>query len=92
MKLTIKYNTQDNTTKSKNIFGNDEVIKLKSELETNQIFSVTTKVEYVKALSSALISDNITIYLDFNKNIVFSVDVDDRAFNILIYTSIIRCD
>lgn len=92
MKLTIKYNTQDNTTKSKNIFGNDDVIKLKSNLDQNQIFSVTTKVEYVKALSSALISDNITTFLDFNKNIVFSVDVDDKAFNILIYTSIIRCD
>lgn len=92
MRLTMKYNTPDNTTKSKNIFGNDEIIKLKSELEQNQIFSVTTKIEYVKSLSSALISDNITIYLDFNKNIIFSVDVDDKAFNVLIYTSIIRCE
>lgn len=89
-KLTIEYSSSDNTIKSKNLFENDDNIKLRSNLIENQIFSVSTKIEYIKPISSALISDNIVTYLDPNKNIVFNIQIDNSVFDLLIYTHIIR--
>jgi len=89
IELQFPYDTDGRVIKVTNIFNNAEKIKLESSIEENDIFSVSTYIDYVKALSNSLISDSIKIYVDKENDMVFKVFVDNTTFELTIYTKII---
>lgn len=87
--LQFSYETDGRTIKAMNIFNDSKKIKLISKINENEVFSVSTYVSYIKSLSKSLISKNIKIYLDRNKDMVFKLLTDDMTFDLTVYTEII---
>jgi len=87
--LQFPYDTDGRTIKVNHIFNNAEKIKLESTIGENDIFSVSTYIDYVIKLSNSLISENIKIYVDKEDDMVFKVFVDNTTFELTIYTKII---
>ncbi len=85
--LQFTYKNINNTIKGYNICKDNDKIKLETTL-TNEIFSVSVRIDYIKALSNAALSENINIYADSEKDLVFNLLIDGRAFEIVIYTTI----
>jgi hypothetical protein len=90
IELQFPYDTDGRTIKVNNIFNNAEKIKLESTIAENDIFSVSTYIDYIKALSNSLISDNVKIFVDREKDMVFKLFVDNTTFELTIYTNIIN--
>lgn len=82
--------TPEKTIKVKHIYKNESKIKLKSTIADDDIFSVSTKIDYIKALSNSLIGDNINFYVDKEEDIVFKLIIDNGTFVLTIYTKIIK--
>lgn len=82
--------TPEKTIKVKHIYKNEDKIKLKSTIHDDDIFSVSTKIDYIKALSNSLIGDNINFYVDKEDDIVFKLIIDNGTFILTIYTKIIK--
>ena len=86
--LQFIYKNINNTIKGFNICKDSSKIKLQSSLSENDIFSVSVRIDYIKALSNSLLSDKIKIYADSENDLVFNLLIDNGSFEIIIYTSI----
>jgi hypothetical protein len=90
MPLSIRYKTQNQSVESAIHYNDDRRINLRSNLDANNIFSVSTKISYVSALSGCLLTPEINIYASNADDILFIMNVDSGVFNVKIKTSIIR--
>ncbi len=86
--LQFIYKNINNTIKGYNICKDDAKIKLQTNLNDNEIFSVSVRIDYIKALSNSLLSDKVKIYADSENDLVFSLLIDSGVFEVVIYTSI----
>jgi len=86
--LQFIYKNINNTIKGYNICKDDSKIKLQSSLVQNEIFSVSVRIDYIKALSNSLLSDKIKIYADNENDLVFNLLIDSGVFEVVIYTTI----
>jgi hypothetical protein len=87
--LVFEYVKTDRKIKSYNIVRNNKSIKFESRLTGDDTFRVSFKIDYVKPISSALLSDNIIIYAHENKPLMFSTTMDKSAIDVKILTEII---
>lgn len=69
-----------------------EKIKLVSRVPTDDIFAVSIKIEYIKPFANAKLGDNISIFVDTDKKIMFKTKLDDNVCTLRIYSSIIKID
>jgi hypothetical protein len=86
--LRFIYKNINNTIKGYNICKDHAKLKLESTLTPDDIFSVSIRIDYIKALSNSLLSDNIKIYADKENDIIFNLLIDNGVFEIIIYTAI----
>jgi hypothetical protein len=86
--LRFIYKNINNTIKGYNICKDHSKLKLESTLTSDDIFSVSIRIDYIKALSNSLLSDTIKIYADKENDIIFNLLIDNGVFEILIYTTI----
>jgi hypothetical protein len=86
--LQFIYKNINNTIKGFNICKDNTKIKLESDLHDDDIFSVSIRIDYIKALSNSLLSDKIKIYADKENDLIFNLLIDNGVFEILVYTSI----
>jgi hypothetical protein len=86
--LRFIYKNINNTIKGYNICKDHSKLKLESTLTPDDIFSVSIRIDYIKALSNSLLSDNIKIYADKENDIIFNLLIDNGVFEIIIYTAI----
>ena len=86
--LQFIYKNINNTIKGYNICKDDGKINLQTNLNDNDIFSVSVRIDYIKALSNALLSDKVKIYADNENDLVFSLLIDGGVFETTIYTTI----
>jgi hypothetical protein len=86
--LRFIYKNINNTIKGYNICKDHTKLKLESTLTPDDIFSVSIRIDYIKALSNSLLSDNIKIYADKENDIIFNLLIDNGVFEIIIYTAI----
>jgi len=86
--LQFIYKNINNTIRGFNICKDSNKIKLQSNLAENEIFSCSLRIDLIKALSNALLSEKIKIYADNENDLVFSLLIDNGAFEVLIYTAI----
>jgi hypothetical protein len=88
--LTFSYTSKDKTVKSKHIVQSPESIKLVSLVSYDDIFSSSVQIDYIKPLSSSLLSDFVSISADTHKNMIFHVDVDKKTIEILVNTNTVK--
>jgi hypothetical protein len=88
--LQFVYKNINNTIKGYNMCKDNNKIKLESALDANDIFSVSIRIDYIKALSNSLLSEKIKIYADKDNDIIFNLLIDNGVFEILTYTTINR--
>jgi hypothetical protein len=88
--LTFSYTSKDKTVKSKHIVQSPESIKLVSLVSDDDIFSSSVQIDYIKPLSSSLLSDFVSISADTHKNMIFQVDVDNKTIEILVNTNTVK--
>ncbi len=86
--LQFIYKNINNTIKGYNICKDNNKIKLESSLNDDDIFSVSIRIDYIKALSNSLLSDKIKIYADKENDLIFNLLIDNGVIEILIYTAI----
>lgn len=86
--LQFIYKNINNTIKGYNICKDDSKINLQTNINDNEIFSVSVRIDYIKALSNSLLSDKIKIYADNENDLVFSLLIDGGVFECVIYTTI----
>jgi hypothetical protein len=87
--LIFEYDKSDKKIKSSHTIKNSKLISLQSALGEDDTFRTSFKIEYVKPISSAVLSENIEIYADENKPMMFIIQMDDRAIEMRILTNII---
>jgi hypothetical protein len=87
--LIFEYTKQDKKVKSYNIVRNNKNINFTSKLKDSETFRVSFNIDYVKPISSALLSENITIYAHENKPLMVSILMDKTTVELKILTEII---
>ena len=75
--------------KSYHIVRNNKNINLVSKLRDDESFRVSFNIDYVKPISSALLSETIVIYAHEAKPLMFSILMDKNSVEIKILTEII---
>jgi len=91
--LIFEYMKNDKKIKSYHIVRNNKTIDFQSNLKEDESFRVSFKIDYVKPISSALLSENIIIYAHESKPLMFSILMDKNTVELKILTEIIddRC-
>jgi hypothetical protein len=87
--LVFEYITKDKKIKSEDVVKNGKIIKFKSNIEEDDMFRVSFKIDYVKPISSALLADSISICAHESKPLMFMVNIDGYTVDIRILTEII---
>jgi hypothetical protein len=87
--LIFEYMKHDKKIKSYHIVRNNKNINFTSKLLEDETFRVSFKIDYVKPISSALLSENIIIYAHENKPLMFSILMDKSTIELKILTEII---
>ena len=87
--LIFEYMKSDKKIKSFHIVRNNKLISFTSNLKEDETFRVSFKIDYVKPISAALLSENIIIYAHENKPLMFSILMDKNAIELKILTEII---
>ncbi len=87
--LMFEYIKHDKKIKSLHMAKNSKSICLESNLIEDDTFRASFKVDYVKPISSAVLSEHIEIYADENKPLMFIIQMDDKAVEMKILTDII---
>jgi hypothetical protein len=88
--LTFAYTSKDKTVKSKHIVKSPKSIGLVSLISDDDIFSSSIQIDYIKPLSGSLLSDYVSIAADTHKNMIFTIDVDNKTIEILVNTSTVK--
>jgi len=88
--LTLEYYKKtDKKIKSLNTFTNSERIKLESRLQEGNTFRVCFTLDDIKPISSVTMFENIAIYADEKKHVMFLIHTDDPAIEMQILKDII---
>ena len=87
--LVFEYIKNDKKIKSYHWVKNKDKIKLESKLGPDDNFRISFKIDYVKPISAALLSDTIKIYAHENKPLLFVMYMDGKAVEIRVLTEII---
>lgn len=86
--LLLEYTTDDKKINSLHIIKNNSTINLRSKLQEDETFRTAVLIDYIKPISSALLSETVEIYADENKPIKFIIYLDD-CIQMCILTEII---
>lgn len=87
--LEILYNSLNKKIHSKHIVTNNEKIKFNSRLDDGDNFRIDIKVDYIRPISTAHISDDIMIFADENKKFMTKAYIDNKTIEIKTLTEII---
>ena len=84
------HTSNDKSVKTRHIVQSEKNIQLVSMISEDEIFSSSVHIEYIKPLSSAMVSDNVYISVDNSKNMIFRSEIDKKTIEVFINTAIIR--
>jgi hypothetical protein len=87
--LMFEYIKHDKKIKSLHIVKDHKTINLVSKLKEDETFRASFKIDYVKPISSAVLSETVDIFADENKPLMFIIQMDDKAVEMKILTDII---
>jgi hypothetical protein len=87
--LSFPYDSNSKTIDVNHIFTNPELFKINSSLADNEFLSTTVRIEYIQSLATALLSDQINVYVDKENMMVFKTTIDDDTFTLLLAVKIV---
>ncbi len=91
--ISFEYMDEDSNIDSKHYIINNDNLKCKSELCDDAGFRTSFNIDYVKPLSSQMLSETLDWLLDEEKKMMFKIHLDegkDRDVDFKILTKIIR--
>jgi hypothetical protein len=86
--LSFQYLSRDNKIKHTTTIRNN-LYTLRKKLDDNDTFHTSFILDYVKSIGTSLISENITIYADENRPLLFINDIDNGCIEVRTLTQII---
>lgn len=86
--LLFQYLSRDNKIKHTTTIRNNMFV-LKKQLDDNDTFRTSFVIDYVKAISSSLISDSITVHADEDRPLLFTNIIDNGCIEVRTLTNII---
>jgi len=86
--LVFQYRSRDNKIKHTTTFHNN-AFSLRKNIDDGDTFHISFKLEYVKPISSSLISDYVKIFVDENRPLLFVNSVDGGCIEVHTLTEII---
>jgi hypothetical protein len=86
--LLFQYLSRDNKIKHTTTIKNNS-FTLKQNLDENDTFHTSFVLDYVKSISSSLLSETINIYADENKPLLFINEMDNQCIEVRTLTEII---
>ena len=87
--LEFGYNSQNKKIRSKHILKNTNKLNLISKLKNNNSFRIDIKIDYIKPISSSLLSEKIKILVDENKKFTTHSEIDNGTIILKTLTEII---
>lgn len=87
--LSFPYDSNSKTIDVNHIFTKAELFKINSSLPENELMSTSVRIEYIQSLATALLSENINIFVDHENMMVFKTTVDDDTFTLLLAVRIV---
>jgi hypothetical protein len=88
--LSYTYINVDQTLRNKHVVKDPNHIKMECNMEESDIFGTTIILDYVKALSGSLISENIKISADTNHEMIFQSVINDGDITVKIMTTTVN--
>lgn len=87
--LAFPYDSNSKTIDVNHVFTLPDLFKINCTLPDNDFISTTVRIEYIQSLASALLSDNIDIYVDRDNMMVFKTTIDNDTFVLLLAVKIV---
>ena len=87
--LAFPYDSNSKTIDVNHVFTKPDLFKINSALSDSEFLSTTVRIEYIQSLATALLSDQINIYVDYENMMVFKTTIDDTAFTLLLAVKIV---
>lgn len=87
--LMFEYMSEDKKIKTNTILKNSKDIHYVSKLRNDESFRISFSLDYVKPISSALLSETITLYAHEKLPLMFVADMDNGAIQMKVLTHII---
>ncbi len=87
--LSFPYDSNSKTIDVNHVFTNPELFKINSSMPDTEFISTTVRIEYIQSLATALLSDNINVFVDHENMMVFSTTIDDATFTLLLAVKIV---
>jgi hypothetical protein len=87
--LTIDYTSGDKQIKTVTVFPNNKDINIKSKLGQGDSFHIHVSLDFLKPISSSLLSDTIVLYAHESKPLLFVANMDTGAIIVKVLTDII---
>ena len=87
--LEFGYNSQNKKIRSKHILKNTNKLNLISKLKNNNSFRIDIKIDYIKPISSSLLSEKIKILVDENRKFTTHSEIDNGTIILKTLTEII---
>lgn len=84
--LQYSYTNVEKTLKSKHVVKDPTKIMLECNMKKGDIFGTSIILDYIKALSSSLLSSTITISADTNKDMIFQSYINNDDIHIKVKT------
>lgn len=88
--LTFSYISDDKMIKSQLIVKDETIIKLKSKVTDDEIFSASIKIDYVKPLASSLLAESIRVYADDSHKMIFVSHLDNDSIIVKVASNIVQ--
>lgn len=87
--LSIPYDSNAKTIDVDCIFTNDQMFKINCSLDPDDFISTTVRIEYIQSMATALLSEEVQVFVDKEDMMVFKSIIDNGTFELLLAVKIV---
>jgi hypothetical protein len=87
--LSFPYDSSSKTVDCETIITNKELFQINSSMEPNDMLSVTVRIEYIQSIASALVAENLKIYVHPEDMLYICTEIDGGLFKLVLAVKIV---
>ena len=87
--LSFPYDSNSKTIDVNHVFTKADLFKIISTLADGEFLSTTVRIEYIQSLATALLSENVNVFVDRDNMMVFKTTIDEETFTLLLAVKIV---
>lgn len=87
--LSFPYDSNAKTIDVDHIFTNEELFKINCSLDKDDFISTTVRIEYIQSMATALLSEEVNVYVDKEDMMVFKSVIDNGTFDLILAVKIV---